>query len=310
MALLSRVTVPGLGATESRERTVSGAAAFGKTYFDTRRALRPSPGLPKDFLGGEIILGDHRALLADPATRLAIERDTMPIPATEDRENYYGDRHLEYWLSGLLDARKLAARLPTKAAALRYLDFGGATGRVARHMAARPNLAVWLCDINVNWIAWVDRYFAPPIAAFQNRIVPSLPIADGYFDLVSAFSVFTHLDHDEIPWLLELRRIVRPGGCIYATVLDEHVWDRLKDPAWDWLAKSISAGRNDETLPELARRPLTERVSLERSSAEAYNVNIFLPRNYLRNKWGRFFNSIQFFEDQHNYQTVVVLQVP
>lgn len=262
---------------------------FGKTYFDTRRALRANPGLPKDFCGGEIKGSDHQALLADPATRALIERDTMPIPATEDRENYYGDRHLEYWLSGLQDAGKLGAWLPTKATALRYLDFGGSSGRVARHMTRRSNLDVWLCDINVNWVAWVDRYFAPSISAFQNRIVPSLPIADGYFDLVSALSVFTHLDHDEIPWLLELRRIVRPGGYIYATVLDEHVWDRLKDPAWGWLLKSISAGRNDETLPKLAKRPLTERVAIERSSTEAYNVNIFLPQDYLRKKWGRFF---------------------
>jgi SAM-dependent methyltransferase len=177
-------------------------------------------------------------------------------------------------------------------------------------MTRRAATDVWLCDINVNWIAWVDGFFSPPIPAFQNRIIPSLPIADGYFDLVSAFSVFTHLDQDEIPWLLELRRIVRPGGYIYATVLDEHVWDRLKDPAWEWLLKSISRGRHDDTLPERCKHPLGERVVLEYSSAEAYNVNVFLPRDYLAAKWRTFFRTIEFFEDQHNYQTVVVMQCP
>lgn len=256
------------------------------------------------------MIEEHRALLSEPAALALIERDPTPIPATEDRENYYGDRHLEYWLSGLADARKLTPWLSAEREASRYLDFGGSSGRVARHMTERAGLTVWLCDLNVNWIAWVDQYFVPPIAAFQNRIAPSLPITDGYFDLVSAFSVFSHLDHDEIPWLLELRRVVRPGGYIYATVLDEHVWDRLKDPDWEWLLKSISRGRHDDTLPELSKQKLNGRVVLEYSSEEAYNVNVFLPRAYLAAKWGGFFNSIQFFEDQHGYQTVVVLRVP
>jgi SAM-dependent methyltransferase len=285
-------------------------AIGGKTAFDARRPLFPCPGLPRDFLDGTVATGEHGALLREANTLTLIEQDTMPLPATGDRENYYDDRHLEYWLSGLADARKLARWLPPEANAARYLDFGGATGRVARHMIRRQTLDVWLCDINANWIAWIDSHFTSPISAFQNRIVPSLPIADGYFDLVSAFSVFTHLDHDEIPWLLELRRIVRPHGYIYATVLDDHVWDRLKEPAWEWLLKSISRGRHDETLPERCARPLTGRVVLEYSDTDSYNMNVFLPRSYLERKWRTFFRSVEFFEDQHNYQTVVVLGCP
>jgi SAM-dependent methyltransferase len=299
---LARAITPGIG--------VSSSSGIGRTYFDVRRPLHPNPGLPRDFLDGEVAISEYRDLLADPATRALIEQDEMPIPATADRENYYGDRHLEYWLSGLQDARKLSSWLPAPDVAARYLDFGGATGRVARHMVRRLGLEVWLCDINVNWIAWIDQFFAMPIAAFQNRTVPSLPIADGYFDLVSAFSVFTHLDHDEVPWLLELRRIVRPGGCIYATVLDEHVWHRLKDPQWEWLLKCLSAGQHDALLRERCKQPMTERVVLEYSSAEAYNANVFLPREYLTKKWGVFFRTIDFLEDQHNYQTVAVLRCP
>ena len=32
-----------------------------------------------------------------------IQMDPYPIPAAQDREGYGGDRHLEYWLSGLSD---------------------------------------------------------------------------------------------------------------------------------------------------------------------------------------------------------------
>jgi SAM-dependent methyltransferase len=280
----------------------------GKTLFDNRRPLSANPGLPKDFYPGRVITEEHLRYYSQSDVVDLIRSDEMPIPATEDRENYYEDRHIEYWISGYVDWCKLQPYLDGGSRQARYLDFGGATGRVSRHAARDPDREVWLCDINVNWIAWVDRFFNRPIHAFQNRIQPFLPIEDHYFDLISAFSVFTHLDHDEIPWLLELRRILRPGGYLYATVLDESVWDRLKDPAWEWLFKSIARGRNDAFLAERCQSPLGERVMLEYSEAEAYNINTFLPRAYLEKKWGGFFGGIEFIDDHHNYQTVVVMK--
>jgi SAM-dependent methyltransferase len=234
--------------------------------------------------------------------------DDMPIPAISDRENYYDERHIEYWLSGYTDWRKLAPYLSGRRKRERYLDFGGSTGRVSRHATRDLKREVWLCDINANWIGWIDRYFNRPIHAFQNRIQPSLPIEDAYFDLISAFSVFTHLDQDEMAWLLELRRVLRPGGYLYLTVLDENVWDRLKDPAWDWLLKSLSRGKNDEFLLDRCQKPLEERIVLEYSPVEAYNINTFLPRSYLQKKWGALFSEIAFINDYHNYQTVVTLK--
>lgn len=281
-----------------------------KTHFDVRRALLPSPGLPRDFYPGVVKTHEHLQHLGQPKVVDLILNDEMPIPATEDRENYYEDRHIEYWISGYVDCCKMEPYLSSTAGRARYLDFGGATGRVSRHMTRDTQREVWLCDINVNWIAWMDQFFNRPIQAFQNRIQPSLPIEDRYFDLISAYSVFTHLDHDEMPWLLELRRILRPGGYLYITVLDENVWDRLKDPSWEWLFKSISRGRNDQFLAERCQSPLSERVVLEYSSAEAYNINTFLPRRYLEKKWGPLFSEIRFIDDYHNYQTVVVLKRP
>jgi SAM-dependent methyltransferase len=282
----------------------------GKTDFDRRRPLLVNPGLPRDFYPGIVKTEEHLQYHSQAKVVDLILSDDMPIPATEDRENYYDDRHIEYWISGYVDCCKMEPYLSAAGDHERYLDFGGATGRVSRHMTRHPQREVWLCDINVNWIAWIDQFFNRPVQAFQNRIQPSLPIEDRYFDLISAYSVFTHLDQDEMPWLLELRRILRPGGYLYLTVLDESVWDRLKDPAWEWLFKSISRGKNDEFLAERCQRPLSERVVLEYSSVEAYNINTFLPRRYLEKKWGPLFSEMKFFDDYHNYQTVVVLKRP
>jgi len=281
----------------------------GTTHFDKRRPLFPNPGLARDFYPGTVATAEHLQYYRRPEVVALIQSDAMPLPAPEDRENYYENRHLEYWISGHVDYCKMEPYLSAVASGSpRYLDFGGATGRVSRHVTRDPHREVWLCDINVNWIAWIDQFFNRPIRAFQNRIQPSLPIEDKYFDLISAFSVFTHLDQDEIPWLLELRRILRPGGCLYLTVLDENVWERLKDPAWKWLFQSLSRGKNDEFLAERCQRPLGERLVVQYSSVEAYNINTFLPRSYLEKKWGALFKDIKFFNDYHNYQTVVVLR--
>jgi SAM-dependent methyltransferase len=283
---------------------------YDKTHFDGRRPLAGNPGLARDFYPGEVAIPEHSRMLADDAVVEKIMSDEMPLPATQDRENYYGDRHLEYWLSGHADYCKLAPYLGLDAGRRTYLDFGGATGRVARHVTRNPQIETWLCDINANWIAWIDQYFNRPLFAFQNRIYPALPLEDRYFDLVTGLSVFTHLDRDEMPWLLELRRIVKPGGFLYLTILDENVWDRLKDPNWAWLRKSLAAGRNDEYLEQRCQEPLEERVVLEYSAAEAYNSNTFLPRQYVERKWGPLFCNMEFINDHHNFQTVVVLQRP
>jgi SAM-dependent methyltransferase len=282
--------------------------AEGKTYYDKRRPLFPNPGLPRDFHPGTVWSEEHLQCYQQPKVVDLMMSDDMPIPAPQDRENYYDDRHIEYWLSGYADFSKMEPYLSSVSGHERYFDFGGSTGRVSRHATRDPRREVWLCDINVNSIEWIEQYFNRPIVAFQNRIQPSLPIEDKCFDLISAYSVFTHLDQDEMPWLLELRRIVRPGGYLYLTVHDEIVWDRLKDPAWNWLLKSIAAGKNEEFLAERCQQPLSERVVLEYSTEEAYNLNIFYPRKYLEKKWGPLFSEMKFFDNYHNHQTVVLLK--
>ena len=43
---------------------------------------------------------------------------------------------------------------------------------------------------------------------FQNTILPHLPIEDNSLSLVTAFSVFTHIDDLDLAWIAELRRIL------------------------------------------------------------------------------------------------------
>ncbi len=64
----------------------------------------------------------------------------------------------------------------------------------------------------------------------QNRPLPPLDYRDEMFDLVYAVSVFTHLSEEfQLPWLDELKRILKPNGVLLATVYNNSVWESL-DP--------------------------------------------------------------------------------
>ena len=108
----------------------------------------------------------------------------------------------------------------------RILDFGCGAGRVLRHFLERPEkVELWGCDVHAPSIEWIQENLSPPIHAFANETLPPLPLDDGSIDLVYALSVFTHLAEDWSAWLLELHRILAPGGLALITTLGEPMWD-------------------------------------------------------------------------------------
>ena len=163
-----------------------------------------------------------------------LARDIYPLPVTEDREGYFGTDHFSYWASGLKDARMLlgtARELGITAPRL-YLDLGCATGRVTRHTALEmPTMKTMGCDINRLHVEWCNSYLPPQVTTFQNHSVPGLPLEDNSTDIVSAYSVFTHIEALETTWLMELRRILRPGGIAWITL---HTDGTLRDMTEDW----------------------------------------------------------------------------
>jgi SAM-dependent methyltransferase len=109
----------------------------------------------------------------------------------------------------------------------RALDFGCGSARVLRHFLDEAELAeLWGCDIDGPSIDWVRANLSPPLRCFQNDVKPPLPIEDGYFDLIWATSVFTHIDRWSA-WLLELHRVLAPDGLLIASFLGEGMWEAL-----------------------------------------------------------------------------------
>src|SRR5205823_4268503 len=85
------------------------------------------------------------------------------------------------------------------------LDWGCGCGRVLRHWSDLPRTLVHGCDINPKMVDWCrDNLSFAEVAV--TGLTPPLPYADSTFDLIYAFSVFTHLTEElQREWMEECR---------------------------------------------------------------------------------------------------------
>lgn len=237
----------------------------------------------------------------------AVARDTAPLPSTADREGYYGPNHFSYWASGLRDFSNVmfaANRLGVKVGS--YLDVGCASGRVIRHAAFQnPEIDVYGCDINRLHVDWVTANLPPSIQVFHNSSVPSLPLEDRSIDVVSAFSVFTHIESFETAWLLELRRVLKPGGIAWVTVHTEKTWADMKE-GWP-LFKALRNHPKFQQMDPNAPMPHEREVFRWRAD-RSYSSNVFYSIDYLNRNWGRYFEIAEFHRRLPVFQDVLILK--
>lgn len=277
-----------------------------REFFSIRRTLDTPVGLPRDVQGGTVEEPRLLELSRSRDIEAMLDRDQMPIPSSRDREGYYGDRHFEYWLSGLNDYLRVKEALGAMEWRRgKLLDFGGATGRVARHFYAQGGLPdITICDVNINNVEWVLEYLPSAFGAFKNAFLPTLPCGDEHFDVVTAFSVFTHIDEYELAWLYELRRILKPGGILYVSVHNDDTWKILPST---FVFNVLKQSKEFQEL--YPRRPdLEERLMFRYSSEEVYNCNTFHPNAYIYRVWGRVFKVLDIRPLCHSYQSAVILK--
>lgn len=269
--------------------------------FAERARDHPPVGYPADFLREDIAASDEWCGLTNIVGRLA--KDRFPIPHTENRELYCGDDHIHYWMTGLSDYDKVTATVAAHGVTGgRFYDFGGGTGRVFRHFAAQSDAwEVWSSDFRLSSVDWNLRHYPPSIRTFANTTAPSLPLPDGYFDLVTAYSVFTHIDELELPWLLELRRVLKPGGIAYLSIHDEETW-RVDERVRGLVTESLG------WAPD-APLPSGKTVGVWRHD-DPYNCNAFQTHDYIHNVWGRFYDILEIRPLELGAQAAVVCRRP
>jgi SAM-dependent methyltransferase len=131
----------------------------------------------------------------------------------EDPYEVFDARGLEHW-------ELITSLLPEgwSFEGARSLDFGCGAGRILRHAATQnPEGEFWGSDIDPRSIAWLQANL-PGVEAMLSDGMPPLPVPDGHFQMVWAFSVFTHLASEWSAWLAELHRVLADDGILVVTI--------------------------------------------------------------------------------------------
>jgi SAM-dependent methyltransferase len=244
-----------------------------------------------------------------PLVQLAA-RDTAPIPLLDDREKYNPDGNLSYWLSGLRDYHAVTRALARHGGRTdRIIDIGAASGRVLRHFAFQSDSPeIWAADVNHRHVRFLTEHMPAHVLPVALPALPHYPVEDNSFDLVMAFSVFTHIDVFETAFLAELRRMLGPGGLAYLTISDEHHWEALRTAATPTTAHLRGVMNRRYPGPsEALEAPLSQSNRWFRyKQTGPYRALAFTPQHQLATVWSRFFRLEEIIPGGHDDQTVVI----
>jgi len=203
-----------------------------------------------------------------------------------------GQRHVEKMRSILADAGH------SFAPGSRVLELGCAAGRMLRFLEdVAERGEVWGTDISGEHIVWCKQHLSPPFHFFITTTTPHLPFSDGYFDLIYAGSVFTHIDDLADTWLLELRRLLKPGGRLYITIHDEHTIRILGEEPHD-LSKTL-----------FCRKDYFENRDYEMFTIGRFmRSQVFYDSDYLVRTLNPFFELESVTPAAYGFQTAVLLR--
>lgn len=275
---------------------------------DVRFEPEESPGRPADF--EDLIRSSTHLPLDAQLLERHLDADRAPIPPPRYRQNYYSDRHHDYWRSGVWDYVQILAQwnrfFPARTFNS-YFDFGGSSGRVARHFSAmHPECTVYVSDLAISSIEWALANLPGNVKAFQGVTVPTLPLPDHSIDLLTGFSVFTHIDTHEYGWLAELGRVMSDDGLLYVTVMTEEVWDAFM--RLDWRYEQFVKGNVGFDAFQRGVAMPEKRMPFYSRSGE--NLTIFHSKEHIRSVWSRFFDVVDIIPPKLAHEQSVVVMKP
>lgn len=182
------------------------------------------------------------------------------------------------------------------------MEFGCATGRVLRHFHNQKEELGWSligCDVQADHVEWLRQNWPNDICVYVGSVFPKLPFEDNSIDVIYGMSVFTHIKYHWDFWLLELRRVLKPGGLLLQTIHAERAWEFYYDNQHlDWVKAGIS--------PRIFESRAMDVDYL--LSGDIAVSQVFFRQDVARNYWSRYFQVLDVMspEDRYWFQDLMV----
>jgi SAM-dependent methyltransferase len=236
-----------------------------------------------------------------------VSGEMLPLPPV--KLQYYKaqggtDRYLT---TGRADAeviRQYLDRLGVRLNGISVMDWGCRDCRVLRHFASDARVCeFWGVDQHGPSMEWAKASLSPPFRFVTCSAYPHLPFEDRTFDVIYAISVLTHIASLSDAWLMELRRILKPGGYGLFTVHDEHTWQLL-------IKDDVLRGNFGLKKEDIARAEKEDLVVIDGPDLPSENVNVFCSTARIRREWGQYFEIVSHDPYAYYHQSMVVLRKP
>jgi SAM-dependent methyltransferase len=239
---------------------------------------------------------------SDPLTVRKDEK-TLPVPPANMRMGYSTNSDDEFLERGRKTA--LMIRSVWKEYEIKFgrqdsvLDFGCAASRVLRHFADEAATSeFWGVDQDEYSILWNKLNLAPPFNFVINTTYPHLPFEDRKFSFIYGISVFTHTRHLADTWLMELNRILKPGGYALFTIMDENAVQVFK-----------TQGRHNWVPDELNLDDVIKHDMVIVKGIHWNGTFTIYHSKWIRKEWGRYFDVLDIKPHaEDNYQSAVILR--
>ncbi|AQS87159.1 hypothetical protein AA101099_1087 [Neoasaia chiangmaiensis NBRC 101099] len=201
------------------------------------------------------------------------------------------------------------------------LDFGCGWGRMTRLLMkdVRPD-NLFGVDSTSRFLIEARRC-NPALNFLSCNLVPPLVMGAGSFDLITAWSVFSHLDEFLAGhWIREFHRLLKPGGLAIITTQSR----RFLSFCAEMRARRASGMKLEHGWYEACADSFTDEAlansryeagqflhaaSVRPPHPQAHYGEAIIPRNYVVKQWGHLFRLVEFLDNPVRLpQVMIVLQ--
>lgn len=274
------------GANEYRFATEMMASAFADGKHCPVRPFQKNYVIPKQ----------------DPGTQ--VWSDGLPIPPKHLWVGY-GETPEQYLWIGKANVEKVREVMRNAGRDMqpgdRILDLGCAAGPQLRNLKEFAETGeVWGVDIDGEHVTWCIQHLSPPFRFALTTTSPHLPFEDHYFDSIYCGSVFSHIGEMADAWLLELARIIRPGGYLYLTM-------NTKQSLKDYLEKWPALGFSQEVLAGFTKEQIDSDFATMVVNRSPWMHSIYDLDFFLR-KCDAMFEVASVNPNAYSFQTALLLE--